>query len=245
MSRWIGLPIGLLVVVVLFFGTIVLAQEAPPKPSRAKMTISENSWDFGYIPQQSFVSHIYKITNEGKESLLIDRVRPACGCTAAPLKKDKLAPGESTDLLVTFNSGRYTGQARKGIYITSNDSLYPGRSIEFSATVADKNPIATVTPEAIEFDSMQATKGEKKYVKLDNFSGGKLKISLIDNPNSYLKIKIKDKELPSQGSTQIEVRLREKIEPGWLKTSFTLELDGSQKTRVTIPVKALIKAEGK
>jgi len=244
MSRWIGLPIGLLVVV-LFFSTIILAQETLLKPSHAKMAISENTWDFGYIPQQAFVSHIYKITNEGKDSLLIDRVRPACGCTAAPLKKDKLAPGESTDLLVTFNSGRYTGQARKGIYITSNDSLYPGRSIEFSATVADKNPIATVTPEAIEFDSMQATKDQRKYVKLDNFSGGKLKISLIDNPNSYLKIKIRDRELQSQGSTQIEVRLREKIEPGWLKTSFTLELEGSQKTRVTIPVRALIKAEGK
>jgi hypothetical protein len=241
MTKWMGLFLAILLT--LFSNTNISAQETPPEPSHAKMTISENSWDFGFIPQQSFVSHIYKITNEGKDSLIIQRVRPACGCTAAPLKKDKLAPGESTDLLVTFNSGKYAGPTRKGIYITSNDSLYPGRSIEFSAVVGDKNPTVTITPEAIEFDSILTGKGERKYIKLANFSGGKLKVSLIDNPNGYLKIKIKDKELASQGSTQIEVRLKENIEPGWLKTSFTLELEGSQKTRVTIPVKALIKVE--
>ena len=107
--------------------------------------------------------------------------------------------------------------------------------------VASKNPIATITPEAIEFDSI-STAG-KKYIKLDNFSGGKLKVSLIDNPNDYLKVKIKNKKLEPHQSTQIEVELRKNIQPGWLKTSFTLKLEGIQKIRTTIPVKAFIKRD--
>ena len=238
MSKWLNLFL-----IILLFSTNLLAQEIPQKVSQAKMAISEDIWDFGFIPQKAYVSHIYKIKNEGKDSLIIQRVRPSCGCTTAPLKKDKLAPKESTDLLVTFNSGRYTRLVKKGIYITSNDSLYPGRNISFSAVVAGKNPIATITPQAIEFDSIRADKDDKRYIKLDNFSGDELKISLIDNPNNYLKIKIKDKKLESHQSTQIEVKLKEDTEPGWLKTSFTLELEGAQKIKATIPVKAFIKKE--
>lgn len=241
MHKWFGV----LIIIVLFGANLSAQQPATPKPSQAKMTISENMWDFGYIPQSSFVSHVYKITNVGRDSLIIEKVRPSCGCTAAPLKKDKLAPKESTDLFVTFNSGRFAGPVGKGIYITSNDSAMPGRSITFSATVGDKNPIATLTPQSVEFDSIRAPKDNKKYIKLENFSGNKLNILLLDNPGGFLKIKIKDLQLQANQSTQIEVALNKGLEPGWLKTSFTLQLDGSQKVKTTIPVKAFINKEGK
>jgi len=222
------------------------AQSTPQKTSRAKMTISENVWDFGYIPQSSSVLHIYRITNVGKDSLFIEKVRPSCGCTAAPLKKDKLAPKESTDLFVTFNSGKFNGPVGKGIHITSNDSTLPaGRSITFSAIVGDKNPIATLNPQSVEFDSIRTQKDNRRYIKLDNFSGNKLNVSLLDNPGGFLKIKIKDQQIGANQSTQVEVRLRENLEPGWLKTSFTLQLDGGQKVRATIPVKAFINKESK
>ena len=81
--------LGLFLIIVLLININPLAQEVPKKPSRAKMTISENVWDFGFVPQKSPVSHIYKITNEGRDTLIIERVRPSCGCTAAPLKKNK------------------------------------------------------------------------------------------------------------------------------------------------------------
>ncbi len=236
MSRWIGLSL-----IILAACANVSAQESQEKVSRAKMIISEDSWDFGFIPSHSFVSHTYRIRNIGKDYLIIERVRLTCGCTTAPLNKDKLAPGESTDLLVTFNSGKYVGPVRKGLYIVSNDSSYPGRSIDFSAVVAGKNPIATVTPEAIEFDSIQASGNEKKHIKLDNFSGSELKVSLIENPQDYLMISIKRNRLEPGGSTQVEVKLRDNLEPGLLKTSFTLQLESGQKLRVTIPVKAFIK----
>ncbi len=47
------------------------------------------------------------------------------GCTAALPEKDELAPGESTNLNVTFNSAGRFGKQKKLIRIESNDPDNP------------------------------------------------------------------------------------------------------------------------
>ena len=70
----------------------------------ANLVIEEAEFDFGYVPQNSKVSHLFFLHNGGEDPLVIERVVPGCGCTRAPLKKSELAPGETTELEIIFST---------------------------------------------------------------------------------------------------------------------------------------------
>jgi hypothetical protein len=61
------------------------------------------------------------IKNKGDQELYISSVKPACGCTSAPLEKDRLSPGETTWLNISLNASQANGNITKTVMITSND----------------------------------------------------------------------------------------------------------------------------
>lgn len=62
-----------------------------------------------------------QVKNSGNDDLKIHSVKPACGCTTAPISKDLLKPGETATIDVTLNISKQSGRVNKGITITSND----------------------------------------------------------------------------------------------------------------------------
>jgi uncharacterized cupredoxin-like copper-binding protein len=90
-----------------------------------KLVIQQDEHDFGDIKQGEKVSHVFVLTNSGGDLLTISNVKASCGCTAALPEKNELAPGESTNLNVTFNSAGRLGKQRKIIRVESNDPDNP------------------------------------------------------------------------------------------------------------------------
>ena len=73
--------------------------------------------------------------NEGNENLIISKVQPGCGCTAAKPEKDTLAPSESTTMDITFNFGSSTGVTSKNIRIETNDPERSTVNYKIKATI--------------------------------------------------------------------------------------------------------------
>jgi len=103
-------------VVFMFVFSIVNAQLAVPKIS----SLSQEH-DFGNIVEGAIVTHDFIITNSGDAELYLIKVSSSCGCTVAKPEQEKLQPGESTKLKVTFNSANRHGRQKKHIYVFSND----------------------------------------------------------------------------------------------------------------------------
>ncbi len=94
----------------------VIAQ--PPAPET--IGIKETEFDFGKIPQGKPVTHVFEITNLGKDSLKIVNVQASCGCTTPEWERDKnLATGAVTKIIVGFNAAS-EGPFNKAITITYN-----------------------------------------------------------------------------------------------------------------------------
>lgn len=89
--------------------------------AKPKITVSQETWDFGTIWHGEKVSQEVTVKNEGDAELKIDRVRASCGCTAGNVKKSLLAPGESTTIDVSFDSHHKNGQINTQVNIFSND----------------------------------------------------------------------------------------------------------------------------
>ncbi len=105
-----------LFVILLLATAIALPQMLGPKA-----VVKNSEYDFGNINQNDIVKHSFTITNTGDDVLKISDIRASCGCTAATPEKNELKPGESTKLLVSFNSKGRKGPQTKTVNIKTND----------------------------------------------------------------------------------------------------------------------------
>ena len=99
----------------------------------------KSTHDFGDLVQGDKVEHIFKFKNTGKEALLITNVQVTCGCTTPKgWARDPIAPGQSGEITIAFNSlGKY-GKQNKVVTIISNAVNPEGGQISFAANVLDK-----------------------------------------------------------------------------------------------------------
>lgn len=123
----------LLAFVGILMGSAVKAQheghshEAPAKPEAAvpqpeELTIKEQVYDFGKIPQGKPVHHVFEIGNAGNKPLKLVNVQASCGCTTPEWDKDKeIAPGGAGSIRVGYNAAA-EGPFNKVITITYNEN---------------------------------------------------------------------------------------------------------------------------
>lgn len=104
---------------VLLAGTAT-AQETTAEQSGAEISFTETLHDFGDITQGDKVTHVFAFENTGTEPLVLNNVLTTCGCTAPSWPRDPIAPGQSGEITVTFNSRGKMGMQNKIITVVSN-----------------------------------------------------------------------------------------------------------------------------
>ena len=80
----------------------------------------EATFDFGEVDQGDKIAHRYKFTNTGSEPLIIKNAKGSCGCTVPKWPKDPIAPGESGEMFVEFDTKGKKGMQAKRVTITAN-----------------------------------------------------------------------------------------------------------------------------
>jgi Protein of unknown function (DUF1573) len=75
------------------------------------------------------------VANIGTDTLHIIEVRPACGCTTAPIKDSVLAPGEETSIEVTMLAPTTNGPISKHITVITNELVDYAHLLEIKADI--------------------------------------------------------------------------------------------------------------
>lgn len=105
-------------------------------PAAAQViSVTPMSHDFGDMKQQETRTTKVTVSNNGAGLLTIEDVRADCGCTVPTLEKNSLAPGESTEIEIQFNSKKFNGHVIKTVSISSNDPLNPVMDVMVKANV--------------------------------------------------------------------------------------------------------------
>lgn len=96
--------------------------EAANTPTGPTTTLSftENEYDFGKIKEGDIVEHTFTFTNSGENDLIITNAKGSCGCTVPYYPTEPIAPGETGEIKVSFNSKGKSGVQRKTVTITAN-----------------------------------------------------------------------------------------------------------------------------
>ena len=85
------------------------------------MQIDAPVFDFGTALNGVAVKHVFHLKNVGTAPLIIGGVQTSCGCTAAQPTKSTVAPGDESDIAVTFDTRSDKGPASRTITVLTND----------------------------------------------------------------------------------------------------------------------------
>ena len=97
-----------------------VAAEAAKPATEESLALKETEFNFGKIPQGKPVTHIFEVSNTGKNAFKLDNVQASCGCTTPQWDKEKLInAGEKSDITVGYNAAA-EGPFTKTITITYN-----------------------------------------------------------------------------------------------------------------------------
>lgn len=104
-------------------------------------------YDFGTVINGVVVKHTFKIKNAGTAPLILGAVQTSCGCTAAQPTKTNIAPGEESDIAVTFDTRPDHGAATRMVTVATNDPKHQQLTLTLKGDVkvqveADPSPLA-------------------------------------------------------------------------------------------------------
>ena len=130
---------------------------------------------------------LFTLKNEGDETLVIEEVRPHCGCTAAELSTDRLVPGESVPLQATLSTKGYEGLVNKSISIDTNDPESPHKRVRVKVRVPFMQSGLRLWPKYTRFPARPYKEFYRVYLWVQNCDepGKKATIESVDLPEGW------------------------------------------------------------
>jgi hypothetical protein len=116
------------------FFPVMTPQELSAAP---RLNVFSKSFDFGKLKQNTAKTQEVSVVNNGKTELTINAVQGNCACISALPGKDKLKPGESSTIKITFDPQDRLGTQQKSVTVYSNDPQTPVQRITFTAYIEE------------------------------------------------------------------------------------------------------------
>jgi hypothetical protein len=171
------------------------------------------------------------IKNIGNETLEISEVKPSCGCTTAPLEKDKLEPGEETVLPIKLKISGNAGKVTKTIRVTSNDPENNQLLIRLNADVVRA---LVVDPTFIGFKDLQVGYETEGEVTIKNTSDEAITLWDFSVKPDNMKLNVEDKITIAPGENFV---LKATVNPegkGRFSSKITMKTSHSDFGELTI-----------
>lgn len=108
----------LLTTILMVMGLVAFASQE----GGADITFDKTSHNFGTFSEDNpKVTCTFKFTNTGDKLLVIHQAIASCGCTVPQYSKEPIKPGESGEIVVTYDgSGKFPGHFKKSITLRTN-----------------------------------------------------------------------------------------------------------------------------
>jgi hypothetical protein len=122
------------------------AMAADPVPATAGpqplMEVKETAQDGGVVEEGTVVHFRFTVANRGEGDLLIQRVKPSCGCTVAKWEP-MIKAGAEAAIEGEMNTEYFRGAVTKHLTVFSNDPNRPQLELTITARV---NPLVEIKP---------------------------------------------------------------------------------------------------
>ncbi len=191
--------------------------------------VKESTHDFGTVSEGDTVREQFLVENRGKASLFIGKVSTSCGCTAALLSSNVIAPGESGQIDVTFRTQGYHGVLTKQIYLESNDPRDPRLVLKLTGTV---NRDIDTTPQFVDFGTIAPGATISKTVRVASAQGMPFFITKLSA--SSPSVHFSELRKLSSGGYEFDVTVGPVPESRRLTSTIVIEMDSTRQPRLVM-----------
>lgn len=202
-----------------------------------KVTLPENSFDFGKTIQQSTLTHHFWIKSAGTDTLRILEIKPGCGCTQMPLEDSTIAPGDSARLGIIFKTGRFNGLVVKAPSIKTNASA-ENQVLKIYANVLtdtlQSRPLA-VHPVSVDVSQFGDKTRRRAAFTLQNHHSKDFKVTLVDAAEKSFTVELPE-VVKAGASAEGRIIVDETKVESSFSESFTFQINDESNTRYTVPV---------
>jgi hypothetical protein len=102
-----------------------IARPAVDKGSAAEVDINETRHDFGQMDPYTEGAHKFTLRNAGQKPLILRLGQISCKCTASSLPRGPIAPGESAEIAVQWQTAKNNRFFQESVTILTNDPSTP------------------------------------------------------------------------------------------------------------------------
>ncbi|MDX9703648.1 MAG: DUF1573 domain-containing protein [Candidatus Auribacterota bacterium] len=213
----------------------VQSDQTQPAP---KVMFPEPVWDFGKIKQGEKVSHTYRVINSGTADLVIQQIRPSCGCTAVIPTKNVLAPSETGYLETTFDSAGRDGQQLKKIYVITNDPVQGTFELDIKGSIyIPPGPRIAYHPNAWDFGLQEIDATPSTEIVIKNEGIGDLELTQIQISHLCSATLTPEGAIAPGKEAVLKVSLLPLKNPGVVETYVNIRTNDT--TKPNIPVRIL------
>ena len=146
----------------------------------ANLKLSESSINFGNVKEGPPVTKTITITNKGTETVKIANTSTSCACTSVKLAKSSLEPGESTELMIKYNTYKYPGKFDKTVTVFTGPEGKEKTVIHLLGNV-EPIPMGVIAmkPRKTEVGELNSNKKNKVRIVLENEGDAPLTVTRI------------------------------------------------------------------
>jgi hypothetical protein len=221
---------GISLLIVCLIMAFAPRQEVAAAP---KIQFSGRLFDFGFMPEGLRARHRYWLYNVGTDTLFVQSIKPACGCTTVPLPRNRIKPGDSVPLDLAFDTHRYQLRVNKSVTIFSDDSTQPEAKIYFTAYIGDSVQSIRVEPRTAYLDTLGK---ENQIITVTNSSDRVYRVSLSSPPPDFMSVDIPSPAIPANSKAQLVLKAGPKTPVGEYFGSLTLRFAGPDTISFTVPI---------
>jgi len=207
--------------------------------------VGGDTYDWGTVAPGKLKAAI-TVRNIGVEELKISEVKTSCGCTAAPIDKNVLQPGEEGTIDVTLDVISRTGPVEKTITVASTDKDNPYYVVHLKATVRRS---VTLVPSNY-FVIVEGEKGvttEASPIRIMNTGDQPFTVSPPELTAGNVKIEFPDMSEPRELQPGETLELKASITPlddKYVSGEISLATTSPEMPRISLTVAGNMKPVG-
>jgi uncharacterized protein DUF1573/flagellar associated PapD-like protein len=155
-----------------------------PQP---KAEVLNSVYDFGTVLEGQKVVHTFTIRNNGKKDLIISGVKTSCGCTVAQPSKNRVAPGDESQVTVTFDTQFQKGHRERTITAMTNDPQSPNAIMTLQGEVRVE---VDATPSEVAFNQVNRGTEQTQQVVISDLAKNPkgFQVAALSNTNPNIKV---------------------------------------------------------
>lgn len=178
------------ILLILLAVTVLTTLNLSAQQRKANLSFETMHHDYGKIKEEAGVSKFkFTFANTGGEPLIIQDVKPSCGCTSSDWTKNPIPPGGNGFITADYNPKNRPGKFSKSIRVTTN--AQPAVSVlRISGEVIPKEKtLEDLYPSAV--GGLRMKTSHLAFMKIVNTEVKTETVEIVNNINEVIDISFK------------------------------------------------------